>query len=565
MEGGGYRRRSKIWLAFIPEGKGQDERAICRICNESFPPNIEEQVEKCTTAKLWRHLGSEHPEVAKMLAGINQDDIVKEGVMENLNLSFMQKQTSKGFTSKVWKFFYLDDYDKNISICFECGDRVSRGCDRNTTSMWNHIKQNHPSQYASAQKEEQDEEDSSPLALEKAAVKDQFLLYSTRQNSYICKTCGTIMRLESPDEETNTSRLMKHLDNIYHKRVQHGLEPPKRPILPKYYANTRKAENKKIQEKRAESKKTLPAPTQVEKLVGGREVDFIHSAMIMQTMYEQQKRDMCCDYTIILPHKQEREDFEKSPIAGTETGTVECYESKAGFEYKVHASVMAVVSDKMRAILDNSGITTIMMHDISRASMKLFIEIAYLGKLKNLVALDDVELLDLYATAQSFGATSIIQYLERSCPLKSGKSLFDKAANPQNGKVSIVFKREQDEETLQPISKPKSSVKKLTPTSASSTDYKETVNPAVGRKSSSSRRKRPPLSTTFRLKVPKTNECIASDSDDCQAGNNRQSYNGSDEGSPMELGMKFEIQGDTAILRASDEGIDSNIDFGHNT
>nr|XP_039268733.1 uncharacterized protein LOC120343576 [Styela clava] len=402
-----HRRRSKVWLSFSLKGDNED-KAVCNICGFVVDRSKIMNADKKSSTlgkKLWKHLDQSHVEVSTMLSEIGQDDVLAESILNQLNINSLQKQTGKGFTSKIWEFFELNKNDKNIAECKTCSVHISRSADRNTTSMWNHVKLKHPdlwkdSQFISNEIPEIEAENTD------CNIRDEFLLYNIRQNSYICRTCGMVMRLESPNEDINTSRLVKHLDHIFHKRVQHGLEPPKRnPKLP--FIESKSSTSK--------SAKTLPTPVSPEKIIANREVDLVHSGVMMHTLYMQQQMDLCCDCTILIPEseKPKKRGRKRRTAIRNDDDAVKYYETNAGYEFKVHSCILSIASDKVKTLLDSSD--QIVMHDVTTDAMLSFIEIAYLGKLKNLFHLEESKIWDIYTIAHSFDSRLVLKYLEREC------------------------------------------------------------------------------------------------------------------------------------------------------
>jgi len=137
-------------------------------------------------------------------------------------------------------------------------------------------------------------------------------------------------------------------------------------------------------------------------IFGDRKIDIIYSAIVMNTMYQQQKLGKHCDLKVLVGER----------------------------EYSVHRCVLAAASTKLDSQVD--GIDKIQLVGVSYYGFECLVEILYCGKLQGISSLSENNLVQIIQAADALSAETVMKYClrERSDFVKN--LLSDQSSNETN-------------------------------------------------------------------------------------------------------------------------------------
>lgn len=142
-------------------------------------------------------------------------------------------------------------------------------------------------------------------------------------------------------------------------------------------------------------------PLDAQALLTQRPVDLFHTGLLGYGLYEQQKRGICCDFSIVVQRKSESPNVEK--------------DERIREEVKIHRCIGSLVSEKLREAIENRQ-ERLEFVDASKRVVQYFVEISYTGKLESGHSLDNLEAQELYKLARHLEADTVCAFIQRTYP-----------------------------------------------------------------------------------------------------------------------------------------------------
>nr|XP_026691542.1 zinc finger protein (C2H2)-41 isoform X1 [Ciona intestinalis]XP_026691543.1 zinc finger protein (C2H2)-41 isoform X1 [Ciona intestinalis] len=121
----------------------------------------------------------------------------------------------------------------------------------------------------------------------------------------------------------------------------------------------------------------------IEEIIGQRNIDIIHSAYVVHTLYQQQKLGKYCDLKVLVGDKQ----------------------------YFVHRCVLAAASAQLDSQIN--GLDTIQLVGVTYYGFEGLLEILYSGKLKDIACLSDIRFQQIVSAADALNAETVMEYCTR--------------------------------------------------------------------------------------------------------------------------------------------------------
>lgn len=440
------RLRSKIWLSFTID-TNDPAKAICKVCNSPVSRGGPAGETQCTT-NLWNHVKVKHPELSGELNRLRKSEEAER--QRSMPAVAPADTLAIDGPADIWSLFIRED--DAFAHCTECRISVPMGPpNKPTATLWSHTKAEHENTYALLKQNSvhrtmmttffADEFSQPPIAsvssrAKTSSVWTEFKKDPTNVCQVICKTCNTVVRRGTSVERLNTTNMRRHLQGSFHQKVVKGLVDAKtypskdsnpEPYLP-LVDNVLAAAEDPCRSRRDISqdikayipetvkKCELPAMPTLGDVIGRRRIDMAHSALVMQTLYEQQKKDVCCDFSLLLPVERNAQKYLRTRNAVRNgIGDICYYESSGGLEFKLHSCVAGATSDRLKTAIE-FGNSSIDLKGVDEHAVQHFIEILYTGKLHKIATLRIDELEDIYNVANMLSTPVVTNYLMQEIP-----------------------------------------------------------------------------------------------------------------------------------------------------
>lgn len=464
-------KRSKIWEIFRTVAE-EPKKAICGKCDAVISRGGGSGKSQCTT-NLWKHLENKHPEsfaeASKYKEVINRAERVKRHHPEN---------------SKAWRLFSVAGDDPSVIKCSECDIEIT--CDPSesnaTDALWYHIMTEHQSMYEKCVSEAMESAVSTQKG-KRSLVWSEFTQHPMDFCKVICNTCDTVVSRGTTKESLNTTNMRRHLLSSSHLsavRDRGGLELGRLPLdgetnitdivspkvrklgIPSDHGNTDKIQNGSSLQINAMDAQTL---------LKQRPVDLFHTGLLGYALYEQQKRGVCCDFSIVVLNKNSlsfTDQERSSPEISSD-------------EIKIHACVASVMSENFRKTIA-SGERQLKLADIRKPIVEHFVEIAYTGKLDVINAMGMNEVIEVYKVAKLLGADTVAAYVQRSYPnvsFQTGREQLNYAVNQNTSTQQSLSSAQKASDTGHEYSPPAPALPSSVPTANKRKNYMPKSNSSM--------------------------------------------------------------------------------------
>lgn len=264
--------------------------------------------------------------------------------------------------SFVWDHFRISKTDPRKAICNNCGAEMVRGRDARsfgTSSLANHIKYckklvSRPSPYG----------------------------FSQKRKSAVC----VLVDEPGQDEDGDGVKIRRMFGDADDSQASDLSDVLSLPKTSEMYISPE-------------------AGFPIEDPVGSKRMDLVHSAMLMNVLYQQHKSGKLCDMTLIS-------SAQNSSLTDTLLGSEKKKRQKT---YKAHSFVLAGLSEKIRTLVE-MGSRTIELKDVTAFGLHASLEIVYTGKLRKSSPLTFYEAHQVWKSASDLGIKYVHEYLATEHP-----------------------------------------------------------------------------------------------------------------------------------------------------
>ncbi|XP_077966528.1 uncharacterized protein LOC144420775 [Styela clava] len=446
-------KRSRIWEIFSVAEHDQC-KAVCKECQTIVSRGGGTARSQCTT-NLWNHVKNKHPNIFNEIKKFKEDmNRNQESKRSSITLA---KEIKVSNSSKIWELFIVNNEDSTAVKCTECNTEITIDDENGKDTLWYHMMAYHPTMYAKYVNEAMENVVLSSKG-RRSTVWNEFTQHPLDSCKVICDTCDTIVSRGTAKEKLNTTNMRRHLKGNHHINALHskGLAQKYSPYseddehesnynlsssdvqqelneatlskctdleVEGYQVNDSMVTESSDDDMNGNSTNSsnhgnFPAMGDIGDMMTNRQVDMVHTALLMNALYQQQQLEICCDFSIFVRNSSTTR--KNLNIGSTQSGN----SAQSTTEFKLHKCVIGTVSDKLRTAIE-SGSDSLTITGVDKDVMTAFIEIVYTGKLSNINDSKRFQLQDVSKVAEILLTPTVLQYLNRCYPGLSASSTID--------------------------------------------------------------------------------------------------------------------------------------------